>query len=305
MVTTDAQRGTLLGILAYVIWGLAALFWVQTQPVDSRDLLAHRALWSVPFVMLCLLFAGHGRLRSTFLLFRNPRILGVMAAAAACGAINWGIFLWAVTNERATEASLGYFLLPLVNVVTGVVLFRESIDRPQQVGIAFAVAAVLVQLVFLGGLPWIGLGVALSFGLYGAIRKFASVESMEGLLLETLLMAPFALLWLWSRDGGGLGMYGLKVDIFLVAAGAFTAIPLMAYVAASRLMALSALGLVFYIGPTLQFLVAVFVFREPFACIQFIAFGLVWIGLAVVTGSALQRARNLRRYGKTTGKNLS
>jgi chloramphenicol-sensitive protein RarD len=287
------QRGAIYGVTAYLIWGFAALYWVQTDPVDPRDLLSHRALWSVPFVFVCLMFSG--RLRPALAVLGRPRTLFIMACAALCGALNWLIFLWAITNGQATEASLGYFLLPLLNVVIGLTLFRESIDTAQKIGIAFAVAAVLVQLVYYGGLPVVALGLALSFGLYGAIRKKVTVESLEGLFIETLLMAPFALAWVIWRDGAGLGSYGLKVDLFLLAAGAYTAVPLIAYVAASRLLPLTALGLVFYIGPTAQLLVAVFYFKEPFDTVQAVAFGLVWVGLLVVTLDNLRRGRALRR----------
>ena len=291
------QRGTLLGVTAYLIWGIAALYWIQTKPVDVRDVLAHRAFWSLPFVMVCLALAGRGRLAAAFSLCRQPRTMAILACAAFFGAMNWGIFLWAVTHGRATEASLGYFLLPLVNVVLGLTLFRESIDRAQQLAIAFAIAAVLVQLVYFGGLPVVALSVSLSFGLYGAIRKAVHVESMEGLLLETLMMAPFAIAWLVYRDGGGFGAHGIKVDLFLLGAGVYTALPLITYVAASRLLPLTALGLVFYIGPSTQFLVAVFVFNEPFEAVQLLAFSLVWAGLALVTVDQIRRARALRRAG--------
>jgi chloramphenicol-sensitive protein RarD len=150
--------------------------------------------------------------------------------------------------------------------------------------------------VYYGGLPLAALGVALSFGLYGAIRKSVQVESIEGLLIETVLMAPFALAWLMYRDGGGLGVYGLRVDLFLLASGAYTAIPLMAYVASSRLLPLTALGLVFYIGPSVQLLMAVWVLGEPFDNIQLLAFSLVWAGLLLVTLNTLRRARAQRRY---------
>jgi chloramphenicol-sensitive protein RarD len=295
---TDQRRGTLLGVAAYLTWGFAALYWVQTEPVDPRDLLAHRAAWSMPFVVLCLAIAGGGRLGATFALFKQPRIIGLMACAALIGAINQGVFLWAVTHERATEASLGYFLLPLVNVVIGLTLFRESIDNAQKLAIAFAVAAVSLQVVSYGGLPLVALILPLAFGLYGAIRKAIHVESMEGMLLETLLTAPFAIAWLLYRDGGGLGVHGVKVDAFLLGAGIFTAVPLIAYVAASRLLPLTALGLVFYIGPTAQLLVAVVVFGEPFDTLQIISFALVWIGLVLVTLDGLRRARKLRHLAR-------
>ncbi|NCF20337.1 MAG: EamA family transporter RarD, partial [Haliea sp.] len=248
----ERHRGTLLGVTAYLIWGFAALYWIRTEPVDARDLLAHRAVWSLPFVMLCLAIAGGGRLGAAFALLRQPRTLGIMACAAFLGALNWGIFLWAVTNERATEASFGYFLLPLVNVAIGLTVFGESLDTAQKIAIGFAVAAVLMQMIAFSGLPLVALSLALSFGFYGAIRKGVDVESMEGLFLETLLMAPFGIAWLVSRGGGGLGQYGLEVDLFLLGAGAYTAIPLICYVAASRMLPLTALGLVFYIGPTSQ-----------------------------------------------------
>jgi len=285
-----------LGITAYLIWGVAPLYWIQTEPVDARDLLGHRILWSLPVVVLCLMVAGSGRLAGAVALLRQPRTMAVMACAAFFSATNSGVFMWAVTHGRATEASLGYFLLPLVNVVIGVTLFRERIDGPQKIGIGFAVAALLLQLVYFGGLPLVALGLAMSFGLYGAIRKGVHVGSMEGLFMELVLVAPFALAWLVYRDGGGLGLYGTRVDIFLLGAGLYTAIPLLAYVAASRLLPLSALGLVFYVSPTAQLLLAIWVLREPFDTIQLLAFGLVWVGLAVVTFSGLRRARALRRF---------
>ena len=295
MQFNEQQRGTLLGVVADLIWGFAALYWIRTEPVDARDLLAHRALWSLPFVVLCLLVAGRGRLRAALSLLRSPRTLGIMACAALLGATNWGVFLWAVTHEHATEASFGYFLLPLFNVVIGLTIFRESIDTPQKIAIGFAVAAVSLQIIAFGGLPVVALSLALSFGLYSAIRKAVQVESMEGLLLETLLMAPIAIAWLVYRDGGGLGQHGWQVDLFLLGAGAYTAIPLLCYVAASRLLPLTALGLVFYIGPTSQLLVAVLFFGEPFSMIQLLAFSLVWIGLILMTLDNLRRNRALRR----------
>jgi chloramphenicol-sensitive protein RarD len=297
----DKRRGTLLGVGANLIWGVAALYWIQTQPVEAQDLVAHRVVWSLPFLALCLAIVGSGRLRRAFSLFRQPRTMAIMTAAAFLGALNWLIFLWAVTNGRAAEASLGYFLLPLVNVVIGLTIFRESINSAQKIGVAFAVLALLLQLIYHGGLPLVALGVATSFGLYSAIRKGVNVESMEGLLLEMSILLPFALAWLVYRDGAGIGLYGLKVDLFILGAGAFTALPLMAYVAASRMLPLTALGLVFYIGPSTQLLVAIWVFDEPFDIIQLLAFGLVWMGLAVVTVSNIRCAAALRGYVVPSG----
>lgn len=293
MPLSEENRGTLLSVIAYLIWGLSALYWVEAYPVAPADILAHRALWSVVFVFTCLLLWG--RLGSALAYLRNPKTVVVMAAAASCSAANWLVFLWAVTNGKATEASLGYFLMPLFNVVIGLTLFKESLDNPQKIGVAFAVAAVLLQLWYFQGLPLVALGLPLSFGIYGAIRKKVDVGSVEGLFIETLLMAPFAIAWLWFHDWGGLGQYGLKVDLFLLGAGAFTAIPLMAYVVASRLLPLTALGLVFYIGPTTQLMVAVLIFKEPFNTVQLVAFTLVWVGLFFVVADSLRRSRLWQR----------
>ncbi|MEP1470305.1 MAG: EamA family transporter RarD [Halieaceae bacterium] len=290
---SDKQRGTLLGVTAYLIWGFAALYWVQLQLIDTRDLLAHRVVWTVFAVVLTLMIAG--RLGATMRLLRQPKTMAIMAAAAFFSAANWGVFIWAVTHEQAMEASLGYFLLPLVNVVIGLTIFGERIDTAQKWGIGFAVAAVLVQVAYYGGLPVVALSLALSFGLYGAIRKGIAIESMEGLLLEALLMLPFALAWLIYREGGGFGVHGIKIDLLLIGAGFYSAVPLMTYVAASRLLPLTALGLVFYIGPTAQLIVAYWVFGEPLVPAQMVAFGLVWVGLFVVTVDGYRRARRVRR----------
>ena len=288
-------RGTVMAVTAYLIWGFAALYWIRAEPVDATDIVAHRAVWSLPFVVLCLALVGGGRLLGALSLLRQPRTVAIMLCATVLSATNWGIFLWAVTNERATEASMGYFMLPLVNVVIGITFFRETVDAAQLIAIAFAAVAVVLQIIAKGGVPAVALGVAVSFGLYGAIRKGVAVESMEGLMLETLFMSPFAIAWLVYRDGAGLGQHGPGVDLVLLGAGAFTAIPLLCYVAASRLLPLTALGLVFYIGPTAQLFVAVVIFGESFSLVQLVAFALVWIGLFLMTADNLRRGRALRR----------
>jgi chloramphenicol-sensitive protein RarD len=290
---SDQRRGALYGVTAYLIWGFSALYWVNLDTLDTRDVVAHRAVWTLPTVMLLLLLSG--RLSKVLQFMRQPRTMMIMACAALLSAGNWGVFLWAIANEQATEASFGYFLLPLVNIVIGLSLFGERIDTSQKLGVALAIAAVLAQVVYFRGLPLVSLGLALSFGLYGAIRKKVEVEPLEGLFLESLMMLPFALLWLASRDWGGLGSQGLKTDLLLVGAGIFSAVPLLCYITASRLLPLTALGLLFYIGPTAQLFVAVVVFGEVLLPVQLLAFCLVWFGLMLVAADNFRRARRLRR----------
>ncbi len=288
----DSVRGALLAVLANLIWGFAALYWIQTEPVNPVDLLAHRAAWSVPVLALMLWLTGG--LGTALRLIGSPRTLAIMAGCATLCATNWGIFLWAITNGQAGNASLGYFLLPLVNVMIGLTFFGERLDRSRLLAVCCAVLALGVLIADQGGLPLVALGVSLSFGIYAAVRKGVSVEPVPGLLIETLLMLPFALAWLWYRDGGGMGMYGLRVDLFLLGSGVLTVVPLIASVAGSRLMPLTVMGLVFYIGPSAQLLVAITVLDEQFEPVRLMAFGLVWLGLVLYTASTLHQLRSMK-----------
>ena len=281
-----------LAIVAYLVWGFAALYWVRTEPVTPIDLVAHRALWSLP--VLVVLLAMMGRLAAALALLRQPRYLLILAASSLAQVVNWGIFLWAVTHEQATEASLGYFLLPLINVLIGVVAFHERPDRAQQVAILFAFIGMSLLVIENGGLPWVALGVAVSFGIYGLIRKGVSVDAVEGLFIGILLVMPLALWWLWRSGWGGLGSHGWEVDAFLLGAGVITVVPLACYVLAARQMSMTSMGLVFYLGPSCQLFVAVCLFGEPMNPVQLFSFGLVWLGLAVMVWDTVRRMRTVR-----------
>lgn len=249
--------------------------------MGAVDIMAHRGLWTLPVTFAIIL--SFDRLSDTIALLRSMRIVLWVALAALMLSVNWGVYVFAVTNERATEASLGYFMLPLLTIALGIVAFGERPKPIQLVAIALAVVAVIVQLVAYGRLPWVSLVLALSFALYAAIRKQIQADSLQGLFLESLCMAPFALVWIGFNEGAGLGDYGLKVDIFLVFGGIFTAAPLLAYVAAARILPLSTLGLLTYVGPTLQLLVAVLILKEPANVITALTFGLVWLGVIAVS----------------------
>jgi chloramphenicol-sensitive protein RarD len=282
----------LAALAAHLIWGFAPLYWVQASPVAAQDILAHRVLWSVLLLSVLLLFLG--RLGSTMRELLRGRTLLVIATSATAQACNWGIFVWAVTHDRAAEASLGYFLLPLVNVAIGVLVLRERIDRAQAIAIALACLGMLILVVENRGLPWVALGLSLSFGTYGLVRKLVRIGAIEGLAMETAFLAPAALAWMWLSGGAGLGLHGARVDTFLLGAGVITTVPLVLYVAASHRLALTAMGLAFYLGPTCQLLVAILVFGEPLNPVQLASFGLVWAGLGVIIVDTLQRYRNVR-----------
>lgn len=293
MTQTDTVRGTLLALTANFIWGIAALYWIQTKPIGPVDVMAHRALWTLPVTFL--IVAYFGRLGETLTLMRALKFCFWIALAALMLTINWGVYVFAVTNERATEASLGYFMLPLLTIALGVFVFGERPKPVHVLAILLAAIAVLVQLFAYGSLPWVSLTLALSFALYGAIRKQINADSMQGLFLESLCMAPFAALWILTHDGSGMGEHGLKVDLFLLCAGAFTAAPLLTYVAATRVLPLSTIGLLTYVGPSIQLLVAIFVLMEPVTSVTIVTFGLVWLGVFAVSIEAGYSARKSQK----------
>ena len=284
--------GLLAAVAAHLVWGFAPLYWVQVSEVAAIDVVAHRALWSV--VLLAILLLALGRFGATFRQLTRPRTLGVIATSATAQACNWGIFVWAVTHDRAAEASLGYFLLPLVNVAIGVLVLRERIDRAQAIAIGLAVLGMAMLVVNSGGLPLVALGLSLSFGTYSLVRKLVHIGALEGLAMETAFLAPAALAWILYNDGAGLGQHGLRVDLFLFGAGVITTVPLCLYVAASHRLALTVMGLAFYLGPTCQLLVAVFVFGEPLDPVEVTSFVLVWLGLAFIIADTFRRYRNVR-----------
>jgi chloramphenicol-sensitive protein RarD len=285
----SSTQGILLALVAYFIWGVSALYWIETQPVSPVDVMAHRALWTLPATLVVLLALS--RLRSSLTLFRNPKVIFWGLLASLLLAINWGTFLYAVTSGKATEASLGYFMLPLLTILVGMLVFGERPKRVQQIAIALAVVAVGIQIAAYGSLPWVSLTVASTFAIYGAIRKQIEADAIEGLFLEALCMAPFAALWLIINDGAGFGIYGLKVDLFLLFSGVYTAVPLLTFVAASRILQLSTIGLLTYIGPTLQLLVAQFILDESIDTVTVATFCLVWVGVILVAVDAWRQTR--------------
>lgn len=293
MTQAETIKGILLALSANFIWGVAALYWIQTKPVGPIDVMAHRALWTLPVTFLIVLYFG--RLNDTLALMRSLKFVLWIALAALMLTINWGVYVFAVTNERATEASLGYFMLPLLTIALGIFMLGERPKPVHILAITLAVIAVLVQLLAYGSLPWVSLTLALSFALYGAIRKQISADSMQGLFLESLCMAPFAAIWIFSHAGAGMGMHGLKVDLLLIFAGVFTAAPLLTYVSATRLLPLSTIGLLTYVGPSIQLLVAVFVLKEPVTAVTIATFGLVWLGVIAVSAEAGYSARTLQK----------
>jgi len=290
----EQRRGYLLAITAYSIWGLFPLYWKLLAHVDSLEVLAHRTGWSVVFVGLLLAFrGGWGPVRETL---RRPREVLLLACSALGIALNWGIYIWAVANAKVVEASMGYYLAPLLSVLVGALVFGERLRRWQLLAVTLAAAGVVNQLLSLGVVPWIGLSVGISFALYGAIRKGCRCDSITGLFVETLLLAPAAFAWMAWLEAQGVAHFlhaGWGDDLLLLACGAVTATPLLLYVGGARRLPLASMGLLFYVTPTLQFLIGTLLYAESVSPVLLITFASIWAALALYTLEGRWHARRV------------
>lgn len=291
----QARHGILAASGAFVIWGLLPLYLKPLTHLPPTEVLAHRIAWCLLFVLGWL--AWQRRLGEVLAVFRVPRSLATLAVTAALITVNWLLYLWAVSNGRVLEASLGYFIGPLLNVLLGVLVLGERLNRRQWVAVGFAAAGVAWLTVAAGGLPWVALVLASTFGIYGLVRKMVPVGAVPGLAIETILLAPFAVAWLvWLERSGAaaFGHDGLAVAALLAGSGLVTALPLALFATGARLIPYSAIGIIQYIGPTLQFLLGLVVYGEPFSALRAAGFGLIWTGIAIFVVDNLQASRRRR-----------
>lgn len=281
------KSGLVFATISYGIWGIFPLYWKMLFHVPPQQILAHRIVWSMAFLLLMLIW----RRDKTFIQYlSSPKILGTLVLSGAFIGINWFSYIYAVNNNHIVEASLGYYINPMVNVLLGVVFMKERLSRIQIIAVAFAFAGVAYLTSHYGRIPTISLVLAFSFGIYGLIRKKANLQSMPGLMVETLLLAPVALWYLWHVNTLGTGAFGHSsrlYDILLMLGGPVTAIPLFWFGIAATRIPLSTLGFIQYLSPTIQLLIGIFVFSEQFDTAYMVSFGLVWIGLGIYTYSVI------------------
>ena len=287
------RRGLLAAATAFTIWGVVPACWHLLKAVPSMQIMAHRVVWSAVLVVGWLLWRQGWDWWRT--IAARPRMLAALALSGAVIAFNWGLYIWAVNAGHVVETSLGYFINPLVTVALGVVVLRERLRRPQWIAVACAAAGVAWLTWSAGSPPWIALGLAGSFALYGLVRKLVPVDAVAGLGVESLFMFLPALayvLWAEAGHGGGfIGGWSLGTQLLLVFSGVVSAVPLVAFAYGVRRIPLSLVGLLQYIGPTLQLLLGVWFFREPFTAVHALGFGAIWLGLAIFAGEGLWRGR--------------
>jgi chloramphenicol-sensitive protein RarD len=290
------RSGLLFGIGAYGSWGLFPAFFPLLKPAGSVEILAHRIVWGFLFLTTVVVVVHRlGDLRAI-----GGRTWLLLTAASALISVNWLIYVYAVNNGHVVDAALGYFINPLVTVMLGLVVFRERLNRAQVAALIIAVTAVIVLTVQVGAPPYIGLGLALSFGLYGAVKKVVPVDPRVSVGIETALAAPFALGYLIVLQVGGHAAFvghGAGHVALLVLAGVLTAVPLLLFAAAAHRLPLVTMGLLFYMTPIMQLSWGVLVGHEPMPPARWLGFALIWVALAVFTVDAVLRTRSARTHG--------
>lgn len=292
----EQRNGLLATLLAFVIWGLFPLYWRLLAEVPSLLIIAHRIVWSTVLLVGGLVIVrGWGWLREVW---ATPQRFWLLGLTSLLIGSNWSLYIWAVNAGHVIETSLGYFINPLLSVVLGVVVLGERLGRLQWLAVALATLGVAWLTWHSGRPPWIAFGLALSFGLYGLLRKMVVVEAVAGLGVEGLFLVAPALAWvLWAEAGHGGGFvsgWGWRNDVLLVFAGVVSAVPLMAFAYGVRRIPLSVVGLLQYITPTLQFVAGVLLLREPFSATQLVGFGCIWVGLLIFAAASIRAAAKAR-----------
>ena len=288
------QTGILQAAFAFACWGLFPLYFKALEAVPPLEMMAQRIVWSLAFVLLVL--AAQRRFAWLGPALADRRLLLGFAASATLIAFNWFLYIWAVVHGRIVEASLGYFINPLVNVLLGAIVLKESLRRPQWAAVAVAAVGVAWLTWQAGTPPWIALSLAGTFGLYGLLRKTAPLGALEGLAMETLMLGPLAaagLVWLALHGQSQFLQSSGWQQALIVAAGPITAIPLLLFASAARRIPLSLLGILQYIGPSLQLLVGVFVFHEAFTPARALGFAAIWAALAIYSAEGWWRSRRV------------
>ncbi|MDO6563728.1 EamA family transporter RarD [Amphritea sp. 1_MG-2023] len=291
----EQNQGILFALAAYSMWGLIPVYFKLVDSVSPFEVVAHRVIWSVIF--LALFMAATGRWQTLLGNLRQKKLLASLTVSAIIISFNWLVFIWAVAQERILEASLGYYINPLISVLLGMIFLGERLRIAQWLAILIATAGVAYQLILLGSLPWVALALAFSFGFYGLLRKRIVVDPFCGLLIETLILSPIALIYLfWLHQQGQLTFIhsGSTTMLLLAAAGIVTSLPLICFAAGARRLTLTMNGLLQYIAPSIAFLLAVLVYHEPLNSERLITFACIWLGLVLFTAESLWRNRKIR-----------
>jgi chloramphenicol-sensitive protein RarD len=300
-MSSPSSLSGLIGALgAYFIWGLSPIYFKALHPVPPFQIVMHRMIWSFALLLILLLLFGRGR--AFMRILGAPRTLLLLVVTTLLVSFNWFLFIWAINHDHILQTSLGYFICPLVSVFLGAVFLRERLRRLQIAAVALALGAVVVMTVRGGEFPWVALSLAVSFALYGLLRKTAAVEALEGLTMETLLLclpASVYLIWLDGRGQGAFGHLSATTDLLLVGTALVTAIPLLLFNLGARRLHLTTIGFLQYLAPSCTFLLAVFVYHESFTLVQGWTFAAIWTALALFSIDAVAHYPRFNREAST------
>lgn len=294
------KQGLLFAFAAYIMWGVAPIYFKALVGIGAVDILLHRVIWSFAFILLViLLVTGFSKIKK---LFKDRKRLGLLGITSIIIAFNWLLFIWAVNNDHMLDASLGYYINPLLNVVLGTLFLGERLRKLQWVAVVIAFAAVMVEVISFGSIPWISLALASSFGVYGLMRKKINIDAISGLFVETLFLLPFALIYVLVIDNSSLELLtgDWTLTLLIISAGVVTTLPLLAFSAAAIRIPLSTLGFIQYIGPSLMLLLAVFFYGEDFQIQKAFTFGLIWLALIVYTSDSVKHGMKQRKLRKNS-----
>ena len=293
-MTTENSQGKYLAytFAAFIMWGLFPIYFKWVDQVGAYEIMAHRVVWSLVFMVLFMAAFRKRILLGT--IFTTPKLFWPLVASSLLIAVNWGLYVWAVVTEQVLATSLGYFINPLVSVILGVIFLSETLNRRQILAVLLVVIAIANMIWTVGELPWISLTLAISFGLYGLIRKQVEIDSFNGLLFEVLFIFPAALLYLVFLGHEGelsFATVSIGLDMLLLLSGILTILPLVFFAAGVKGINLSTVGFIQYVAPSLSFVLAVYVFNEPFSVEKLISFVLIWMALALISFDAWKRLR--------------
>ncbi len=295
-LTREQKIGGAFAATAYTLWGIAPLYFKQIDEVPAQEILLHRIVWS--FLLLAIVLTVLQQWPKVVAVLRQPKMVAAMLGTALLLAGNWGLFIWAVNNQHMLDASLGYYINPLLNILLGMVFLGERLRPLQWTAVALAFGGVLLQLIHYGSLPWIALVLAGSFALYGLFRKKLATDAISGLFIESLLLMPLAL-WYWLQFAdspyANLLENPLQLNLWLVAAGVVTTVPLLCFIAAAKRLQLSTLGFFQYIGPSFMFVFGVFIYGEALDPSKLLTFGVIWTALLLYSVDAWWHLRRPRQ----------
>ena len=293
MYEKNTVHGAYFALTAYLFWGIMPIYFKAVSHVSPIEILVQRILWSVVLLMGILIYT-----KQLSKLKVPKEKLGLLFLSASLLTTNWLIFIYAIVNNNIVETSLGYFINPLLSVLLGMIFLKERLRPLQWIALSAAFCGIAFQLIYFGAIPWVALFLAFSFGFYGLIRKQLNLHSIAGLTLETLMMAPFALLalgWLYLNGDLKFANVDLRTDLLLISAGIVTSFPLLCFAAAITRLSLTASGMFQYIAPSLSLLIAVYIYNEPFELDRIITFSCIWIALAIFTFETLYYHRRIKR----------